>query len=170
MTNTKTFRRNRIRQRIKKVISGTPDYPRLSVFRSNKEIYCQVIDDVNGKTLLQTSSRDKAILDLKLKTNIEISFNVGKLVAEQSIKKGIEKTEFKTPNFPIYQNFTASAVSDPSIIKSNLLSQLTGAVLWTQSVNKMINDGVKEFYEVGPGNILQGLIKKIDNQVVVGKI
>ena len=91
MTNTKTFRRNRIRQRIKKVISGTPDYPRLSVFRSNKEIYCQVIDDVNGKTLLQTSSRDKAILDLKLKTNIEISFNVGKLVAEQSIKKVLKK-------------------------------------------------------------------------------
>ena len=90
--------------------------------------------------------------------------------AADELKKGIEKTKFKTPNFPIYQNFTASAVSDPSIIKSNLLSQLTGAVLWTQSVNKMINDGVKEFYEVGPGNILQGLIKKIDNQVVVGKI
>ena len=69
MKNTKTYRRNRIRQRIKKVISGTPDYPRLSVFRSNKEIYCQVIDDVNGKTLMQTSSRDKAILDQKLKTN-----------------------------------------------------------------------------------------------------
>ena len=94
MTNTKTFRRNRIRQRIKKVISGTSDYPRLSVFRSNKEIYCQVIDDVNGKTLLQKSSRDKAILDLKLKTNIEISFNVGKLVAELAIKKGIEKIKF----------------------------------------------------------------------------
>ena len=47
MKNTKTFRRNRIKQRIKKVISGTPEYPRLSVFRSNKEIYCQVIDDVN---------------------------------------------------------------------------------------------------------------------------
>ncbi|MDA9883656.1 ACP S-malonyltransferase [Flavobacteriaceae bacterium] len=90
--------------------------------------------------------------------------------AADELKKGIEKTEFKAPNFPIYQNFTANAVSDPSTIKSNLLSQLTGAVLWTQSVNKMINDGVKEFYEVGPGNILQGLIKKIDNQVVVGKI
>ena len=94
MTNTKTFRRNRIRQRIKKVISGTPDYPRLSVFRSNKEIYCQVIDDVNGKTLLQTSSRDKAIIDLKLKTNTEVSFSVGKLVAEQAIKNGIEKIKF----------------------------------------------------------------------------
>jgi len=90
--------------------------------------------------------------------------------AADELKKGIEKTEFKTPNFPVYQNFTASAVTNPSIIKSNLLSQLTGAVLWTQSVNKMVNDGVKEFYEVGPGNILQGLIKKIDNQVLVDKI
>ena len=94
MTNTKTYRRNRIRKRIKKVISGTPDYPRLSVFRSNKEIYCQVIDDVSGKTLLQSSSRDKAITDLKLKSNIEVSFNVGKSVAENAIKKGIDKIKF----------------------------------------------------------------------------
>jgi large subunit ribosomal protein L18 len=94
MANTKTYRRNRIRKRIKKVISGTPDYPRLSVFRSNKEIYCQVIDDVSGKTLIQSSSRDKAITDLKLKSNIEVSFNVGKSVAENAIKKGIDKIKF----------------------------------------------------------------------------
>ena len=94
MTNPKTYRRNRIRKRIKKVISGTPDYPRLSVFRSNKEIYCQVIDDVSGKTLLQSSSRDKAITDLKLKSNIEVSYNVGKSVAENAIKKGIDKIKF----------------------------------------------------------------------------
>ena len=94
MTNTKTYRRNRIRKRIKKVISGTPDYPRLSVFRSNKEIYCQVIDDVSGKTLLQSSSRDKAITDLKLKSNIEVSYNVGKSVAENAIKKDIDKIKF----------------------------------------------------------------------------
>ena len=94
MKNNKTFRRNRIRQRIKKVVSGTSDYPRLSVFRSNKEIYCQIIDDVNGKTIVQTSSRDKSIADLKLKSNIEISFNVGKSVAEQALKKGIDKIKF----------------------------------------------------------------------------
>ena len=94
MANTKTYRRDRIRKRIKKVISGTPDYPRLSVFRSNKEIYCQVIDDISGKTLLQSSSRDKAITDLKLKSNIEVSFNVGKSVAEHAIKKGIDKIKF----------------------------------------------------------------------------
>ena len=94
MNNNKTFRRNRIRQRIKKVVSGTSDYPRLSVFRSNKEIYCQLIDDVNGKTIVQTSSRDKSIADLNLKSNIEISFNVGKCVAELALKKGIDKIKF----------------------------------------------------------------------------
>ena len=94
MKNNKTFRRNRIRQRIKKVVSGTSDYPRLSVFRSNKEIYCQLIDDVNGKTIVQTSSRDKSIADLKLKSNIEISFNVGKSIAELAVKKGIDKIKF----------------------------------------------------------------------------
>ena len=94
MKNNKTFRRNRIRQRIKKVVSGTSDYPRLSVFRSNKEIYCQLIDDVNGKTIVQSSSRDKSIADLKLKSNIEISFNVGKLIAELAVKKGIDKIKF----------------------------------------------------------------------------
>ena len=94
MKNNKTFRRNRIRQRIKKVVLGTSDYPRLSVFRSNKEIYCQLIDDVNGKTIVQTSSRDKSIADLKLKSNIEISFNVGKSVAELAVKKGIDKIKF----------------------------------------------------------------------------
>ena len=94
MKNNKTFRRNRIRQRIKKVVSGTSDYPRLSVFRSNKEIYCQLIDDVNGKTIGQSSSRDKFIADLMLKSNIEFSFNVGKSVAELAVKKGIDKIKF----------------------------------------------------------------------------
>ena len=94
MKNNKIFRRNIIRQRIKKVVSGTSDYPRLSVFRSNKEIYCQLIDDVNGKTIVQSSSRDKSIADLKLKSNIEISFNVGKSVAELAVKKGIDKIKF----------------------------------------------------------------------------
>ena len=94
MGNTKTYRRNRIRQRIKKVISGTSDFPRLSVFRSNKEIYCQLIDDINGKTLIQSSSRDKSIIDLKLATNIEVAFNVGKVIAEKAIKEGINKIKF----------------------------------------------------------------------------
>lgn len=94
MGNTKIYRRNRIRQRIKKVISGTSDFPRLSVFRSNKEIYCQLIDDVSGNTLMQSSSRDKSITDLKLETNMEVSYNVGKTLAENAVKKGIKKIKF----------------------------------------------------------------------------
>jgi large subunit ribosomal protein L18 len=66
----------------------------LSVFRSNKDIYCQIIDDTEGKTLVSLSSIDKEILDLKLKSNIEKSFNVGKLVAEKAIKAGVSKVKF----------------------------------------------------------------------------
>ena len=90
--------------------------------------------------------------------------------ASNELKKGIDDINFKKPNCPIYQNFTASAATDPLVIQANLLNQLTGPVLWVQSINNMIEDGVKEFIEVGPGNILQGLIKKINGDVVVNKI
>ena len=90
--------------------------------------------------------------------------------AADELKKGIDETEFRKPDCPIYQNFTGKPEQDPSKIKINLLRQLTGAVLWNQSVNKMIKDGVKEFYEVGPGNTLQGLIRKIDRNIAVDKI
>jgi [acyl-carrier-protein] S-malonyltransferase len=90
--------------------------------------------------------------------------------AVDELKKGIDETEFRKPNCPIYQNFTGKPEQDPSKIKINLLRQLTGAVLWNQSINKMIEDGVKEFYEVGPGNTLQGLIRKIDRNIALEKI
>jgi len=90
--------------------------------------------------------------------------------AADELKKGIDETEFKKPKCPIYQNFTGKSEQDPSKIKINLLKQLTGAVLWNQSINKMIKNGVKEFYEVGPGNTLQGLIRKIDRNIAVDKI
>jgi [acyl-carrier-protein] S-malonyltransferase len=90
--------------------------------------------------------------------------------AVDELKKGIDETEFRKPNCPIYQNFTGKPEHDPSKIKINLLRQLTGAVLWNQSINKMIEDGVKEFYEVGPGNTLQGLIRKIDRNIALEKI
>ena len=91
-------------------------------------------------------------------------------LAVDELKKAIDETEFKKPNYPIYQNFTGNSVEDPSKIKINLLKQLTGAVLWSQSVKKMIEDGVKEFYEVGPGNTLQGLIRKVDRNITVDRI
>ena len=90
--------------------------------------------------------------------------------AKKELKDGIDKSEFRKPICKIYQNFSAKPVTDPEIIKMNLLSQLTGAVLWSQSVNEMVNDGINEFVEVGPGNTLQGLIRKINPEVLVSKI
>ena len=90
--------------------------------------------------------------------------------AVNDLKKGIDETEFTKPSCPIYQNFTGYPEQEPAKIKINLLNQLTGAVLWNQSINKMIEDGVKEFYEVGPGNTLQGLIRKTNREVIVDRI
>ena len=80
MSLTKPERRQRIRFRIRKTISGTAANPRLSVFRSNKEIYAQLIDDVNGVTLLAASSREK---EIGKGTNVEVAAAVGKLVGEK---------------------------------------------------------------------------------------
>lgn len=85
--------------------------------------------------------------------------------AQDELGQAIETTHFSTPICPVYQNVSASAVVDPSEIKSNLLSQLTAPVRWTQSVQQMIQDGAAAFIEVGPGNVLQGLVKKIDRSV-----
>ncbi|WP_350291037.1 50S ribosomal protein L18 [uncultured Croceitalea sp.] len=87
-----TDRKLRIRRRIRKISSGTETRPRLSVFRSNKEIYAQLIDDVNGKTLVSASSRDKGI-DAK-GTKTEVANAVGKAVAEKAKKAGIETVAF----------------------------------------------------------------------------
>src|SRR3954469_23383942 len=91
MSLTKSDRRQRIRFRIRKIVSGTAAKPRLSVFRSNKEIYAQLIDDVNGVTLLAASSREK---EVSKGTNVETANAVGKLVAEKALKAGIETVTF----------------------------------------------------------------------------
>ena len=91
MSLTKPERRQRIRFRIRKTISGSATKPRLSVFRSNKEIYAQLIDDVNGVTLLAASSREK---EIGKGTTIEVATAVGKLVAEKALKAGIETVTF----------------------------------------------------------------------------
>lgn len=85
--------------------------------------------------------------------------------AREELAAAIEATSFNIPSCPVYQNVTASAVSDPAEIKKNLIAQLTGAVKWTQSVNQMIADGATSFTEVGPGKVLVGLVKKINNEV-----
>jgi len=82
--------------------------------------------------------------------------------AREELAAAIENTTFSKPNCPIYQNVTATAITDESEIKANLISQLTAPVRWTQSVQQMIEDGATLFTEVGPGKVLQGLVKKIN--------
>lgn len=82
--------------------------------------------------------------------------------AREELAAAIEATHFSTPTCPVYQNVTASAVSDPAEIQKNLIVQLTAPVKWTQSMQQMIAEGATEVIEVGPGKVLQGLFKKVD--------
>jgi len=85
--------------------------------------------------------------------------------ARAELAQAIEATTFNTPVCPVYQNVSASAITDPYEIKKNLVAQLTAPVRWTQTMQQMIADGVSDFTEVGPGKVLQGLVKKIDRQI-----
>jgi large subunit ribosomal protein L18 len=92
MALSKKDRRLRIKRRIRKIVNGTAEQPRLSVFRSNKEIYAQIINDSTGTTLISASSKQK---DIKAKgTKTEIAAVVGKTIAEKAVKAGIEKISF----------------------------------------------------------------------------
>ena len=82
--------------------------------------------------------------------------------AREELAAAIEATTFSAPVCPVYQNVTASAVSDPAEIQKNLVAQLTAPVKWTQTMEQMIADGASEVIEVGPGKVLQGLFKKVD--------
>lgn len=85
--------------------------------------------------------------------------------ARTELQEAIEKVSIVEPVCPIYQNIDAKPYTDPRQIKENLIAQLTGAVRWTQSVEHMLEDGASSFIEVGPGNVLQGLVKKVNRQV-----
>jgi len=85
--------------------------------------------------------------------------------AKEELEKAINETEFSAPICPVYQNVTTVAETDPAMIKKNLIAQLTAPVKWTQSVEHMIADGATEFVELGPGSVLQGLVKKINKEV-----
>ena len=91
MALSKLQRRTRIKRRIRKIISGTSTKPRLSVYRSNKEIYAQLVDDVNGVTIASVSSRDK---EMKASTKVEAATAVGKAIAEKATKAGVETIAF----------------------------------------------------------------------------
>ena len=90
--------------------------------------------------------------------------------AAEELEHAINQTEFNNPICPIYQNYNAKPETNKNSIKKNLLLQLTNPVLWTQSINRMIKDGYNNFFELGPGNTLQGLIRKIDSEVATEKL
>lgn len=87
--------------------------------------------------------------------------------AQEELAAAIEKAEFTTPVCPVYQNVDAKPHTDPAEIKANLIAQLTAPVRWTQSVQSMVADGLTEVVELGPGAVLQGLVRKIDANVAV---
>ena len=88
--------------------------------------------------------------------------------AKKELEAAINEVAISNPICPVYQNVTASAVSDPSAIKQNLIAQLTSPVKWTQTMQQMIADGMTAYIEVGPGRVLQGLLKKIDREMPTG--
>lgn len=101
-----------------------------------------------------------------LKLNVGGAFHSPLMeLARVELQAAIENTNIKEPICPIYQNIDAKPYTDVPNIKHNLISQLTGAVRWTQTIEKMLHDGATSFIEVGPGNVLQGLVKKLDRTV-----
>ncbi|MDR2232757.1 MAG: ACP S-malonyltransferase [Tannerella sp.] len=105
-----------------------------------------------------------------LKLNVGGAFHSPLMeLARTKLAAAIESTAIRTPICPIYQNVNAKAEMDAATIKQNLIAQLTSPVRWTQSIQQMIEDGATHFTELGPGNVLRGLIKKIDKTVTVNE-
>jgi len=90
--------------------------------------------------------------------------------AREELAQAIENTTFGTPTCPVYQNVNALPSTDVAVIKENLIAQLTSPVRWTQTVQNMMKDGATSFTEVGPGKVLQGLVKKVDRKMAVAKL
>jgi len=100
-----------------------------------------------------------------LKLNVGGAFHSPLMeTARVALQTAIEKVNIVAPKCPIYQNIDAKPYIDPQHIKANLIAQLTGAVRWTQTIEHMLADGATSFIEVGPGNVLQGLVKKVNRQ------
>lgn len=90
--------------------------------------------------------------------------------AGKELQAAIEQTNFSVPVCPVYQNVTAKPVTSPDEIRKNLIAQLTAPVRWTQTIQQMLADGAKEFIECGPGNVLQGLVKKVSREAVTAAV
>lgn len=149
------------------------------------EEICQAVEDVvvpanyncPGQLVIsgETSAVEKACEELKkagakraLMLPVNGAFHSPLMKpAQDRLAKAIEETKFRNPTIPIYQNITTLPTSNADEIKNNLIQQLTGPVKWTQTIQNMIKNGATTFIEVGPGNTLKGLIKKINSEVTI---
>jgi len=157
-------------------ILGMEDKIVEDICSSVKEIVVPANYNSPGQIVISGSNEgiDKAIEALKEKgAKRAIKLAVGGAFhsplmepARKELEDAIRSTKFSKPICPVYQNVNAKSSINPEIIKANLVSQLTSPVLWYQSVINMISDGATSFTEVGPGNVLQGLIKKVNKDIV----
>ena len=157
------------------VIIGMDNEKVEDVCKTINEIVVPANYNTIGQIAISGSEKgiDMAIEQLKgmgarraMKLNVGGAFHSPLMeMARVELKKAIEETPFKKPICAVYQNVNASATKDAEIIKNNLVAQLTAPVKWTQTVQNMINDGANHFTEVGPGKVLQGLIKKVNRKM-----
>lgn len=159
------------------VVIGLEDQKTVDICNSIDEVVVPANYNCPGQLVISGSFKgiDMAIELLKaagakraMKLNVGGAFHSPLMQpAKEELANAIENTPFNKPLCPIYQNYSALPSIDPPIIKKNLISQLTAPVLWTQTVQNMIKDGADDFVEFGPGEVLQGLIKKIDSSVKI---
>jgi [acyl-carrier-protein] S-malonyltransferase len=122
---------------------------------------------VERATQLLQEAGAKKVVSLKVSGGFHSSLMES---ARQPLQLMIESCSFKKPSCPIYQNVTASPTLDPAVIKKNLVNQLTMPVLWKQTIERMVQDGVTSFIECGPGAVLQGLVRRINPNVHVDRL
>lgn len=162
------------------VVIGLDDQKTVDICNSIDEVVVPANYNCPGQLVISGSFKgiDMAIELLKaagakraMKLNVGGAFHSPLMQpAKEELANAIENTPFNKPLCPIYQNYSALPSIDSSLIKRNLIAQLTAPVLWTQTIQNMIHDGADDFVEFGPGEVLQGLIKKIDSSVkILGK-
>lgn len=162
------------------VVIGLDDQKTVDICNSIDEVVVPANYNCPGQLVISGSFKgiDMAIELLKaagakraMKLNVGGAFHSPLMQpAKEELANAIENTPFSKPLCPIYQNYSALSSIDSSLIKKNLIAQLTAPVLWTQTIQNMIHDGADDFVEFGPGEVLQGLIKKIDSSVkILGK-
>ncbi|KIO47070.1 MULTISPECIES: ACP S-malonyltransferase [Porphyromonadaceae] len=153
-------------------ILGLPDETVEEVLHGIDEVVVTANYNCPGQLVISGSNKGIEIACEKLKAagaKRVLPLNVGGAFhsplmepARKELAEAIMNTKFSQPSCPVYQNVNAAPVSDPEEIKTNLIAQLTASVRWTQTVRNMLSDGASSFLEIGPGKVLQGLIKKVN--------